>query len=210
MSLFPELDNLRLDDLVRHWHLPAPEGMQYALVWYGEVAHQIARKGERGVKFLFRDVRSASGPRLAGIISALSSPGVKVRGADSVFISHLDDKDPQVVSAAIDGLRLRGDDGQVDRVVTVMQRRRSPFIKGAALRYLSRFRPDRAYPILLGALQHRHFVLRMNAADELGDLGRPEAIPHIKALLDDPDADVRDAAQSAIDALNISRRTRRP
>ncbi len=46
--------------------------------------------------------------------------------------------------------------------------------------------------------------MRENAADELGELSEVEAIPYLRPLLDDAEADVRQAAQTAIAMLEES------
>ena len=66
---------------------------------------------------------------------------------------------------------------------------------------MARLHPDRAQPLLIEALKDPHFIVRENAADELGELDVVTAIPDLRQLLADSHPDVRQAAQTAIEIL---------
>lgn len=69
---------------------------------------------------------------------------------------------------------------------------------------MSRLHPDKAYPLLIEALKDPDFIVRENAADELGELDGAEAIPYLRPLLVDSHPDVQQAAQTAIAMLEES------
>ena len=55
---------------------------------------------------------------------------------------------------------------------------------------------------MIEALSDPDFIVRENAADELGELGVVEAIPYLRPSLEDACADVRQAAEMAIAFLH--------
>ena len=61
--------------------------------------------------------------------------------------------------------------------------------------------PNKALPLLIEALKDPDFIVRENAADELGELYEVEAIPYLHQLLRDSHPHVRQAAQTAIEML---------
>ena len=75
------------------------------------------------------------------------------------------------------------------------------YVRGSVLRFMSEFYPERAVGLLIDALNDAHFIVRENAADELGELEAVEALPFLRAKLEDPHPDVRQAAETAIEML---------
>ena len=61
-----------------------------------------------------------------------------------------------------------------------------------------------AKPLLYDALSSSHPIVRENAIDELDELDCKEALPRIRTLLDDPDKNVRQAAKTAIENLDMA------
>ena len=64
--------------------------------------------------------------------------------------------------------------------------------------------PDRAVPLLLGALRDPHHLVREQAVRELDKLDYTAALPRIEELCADPHPDVRQAALAAVDKLGSS------
>lgn len=56
-------------------------------------------------------------------------------------------------------------------------------------------------PSLIELLIHQDSRIRGDIADFLGTVGDPRAVPHLKALVNDPDPDVREAASDALERL---------
>jgi HEAT repeat protein len=78
----------------------------------------------------------------------------------------------------------------------------SEYVRGSVLRFIARVHPDKALPIFLEKLKDPHYIVRENAADELGDLGLPSVISDLRPLLLDPHPNVRQATETAIDMLS--------
>jgi hypothetical protein len=200
VSFYPELDQLNLEALAARFKMPPPEGEAYAAAYYSEVASLIAKQGERGIAFLEEQLDKEDTARMRAILFALTKPGLEKPLGTERLVSYLADARPEIVAATVDGLRRQRKADHTGRVLSLLHHP-SPYVRGSVLRFMSELHPDNALPLLFAALSDEHFIVRENAADELGELGRPEALPHLRSLLADPDPDVRQAAQTAIEIL---------
>ena len=210
----PEFNSLSLDQLIDVFHRPSPEGEDYAFEYYSEVALKIRQQGEIGVNALWNDIEKANIDRLRAIIVALSMPAItqpkliplandrllKLSGLLKKYLQH---DEPFVIMEAIDGLRHLEDRSVVNQVLTLRDHH-SPYVRGSVLRYMAKLWPEQSYQLLLNALSDQNFIVRESALDELGELGRPEAIPHIQLLLKDEHPDVQQAATTALGFLTNS------
>ena len=199
MSLYPELDTLSLDKLISRFRGAPVDGKQYATAYYMEVAHTIRREmGKEGVTFLkneFDNVKDV--PRLRALISALAARPAN-KSLEHRLLSLLKDKRPLIIMESIDGLRLlksRRAHGDIKKLFNT----RSPFVRGGVLRYMTRLYPDRALPLLVKAVKDTHYIVRQVAADELGEIGNAKAIFYLRPLLKDKNADVKQAASTALE-----------
>lgn len=202
MSLYPELNSLSLDKLINCFRGAPLEGKQYATVYYMEVAHTIRRKkGTNGVLFLeneFDKVKDVH--RLRALISALTAPPAN-KSLESRLLSFLKDKRSMVIMESIDGLRLlKSYRAQND--IKKLFNTPSPYVRGSVLRYMSELYPDRALPLLIKAVKDTHYIVRQVAADELGEIGNAKAILYLQPLLKDKNADVKQAACTAMETFS--------
>lgn len=204
MTFYPELDQLNLEELIARFEIPPPEGEEYADAYYLEVASLIGQKGEQGVAFLVEQLGKADTARLRAILSALTGAGLETPLTAEQLFSYLEDERPEIVAEAVDGLRRQCKKEGTGRVLGLLQHP-SPYVRGSVLRFMSQLHPDSALTLLINALKDKHFIVRENAADEMGELGKPEALPHLRSLLTDPNVDVRQAAQTAIEILEAKR-----
>ena len=199
MSLYPELDGLPWGDLVARFAGPAPEGEES--LFYDEVALAIREHGAPGTAFLLDQIGRTDDLRLEALLLALTTPQFdqQPRLRDTL-LGYLTDERPAIVAAALDGLWRQGERDVVDTVLA-MASHRSPWVRGAVLRYMSRLHPDSARPLLVAALSDPDFIVRENAIDELDELddGPGDAMPLIRSLLTDPHPHVRQAAQTALE-----------
>jgi len=76
----------------------------------------------------------------------------------------------------------------------------STFVSVVAADSLSRIGGP-AFRALVGALDHRRSQVRISACVALGETRRDDAVPYLKGRLQDKDARVREAAQTAIDTI---------
>lgn len=201
MGLYPELDDLSFDELVKRFQGPPPEGDEYAFVYYSEVALNLSKKGPEGTDFLQDRIGTADTEHLRAILFALAEPLTNDPAMRELLLSFLQDHRPMIVMEAVDALALQGETDALDRVLNLLEHS-SPYVRGSVLRYMRRLHPDRAMPILMESLEDEHPIVRAAAADEAGELGKAEAVLYLHRLLTDPDPDVRQAAQTAIEILD--------
>jgi HEAT repeat protein len=171
-----------------------------------EYACQIAESGPRGVRFLLKQLEGAHELRIRAILIALKvnvanqSPNMRKRVCEAAR-GLISDKRPMVVADAVDLLRscsFRSVKSQVIKLLT----HDSPFVVGSVLRYLSGLFPKEALPCLFEALRSSDPVVRQNGIDELDELGCTDALPAIRELTKDLNADVRMAADLAVKNLS--------
>jgi HEAT repeat protein len=202
MSFYPELDRLNLKELAELFRLPPPEGEDYATAYYQEIAHLIGSKGEEGITLLLDEIDRSNTAQLQAILFALSENTIEDIKLQKFLLTYLQDERPIIVMEAIDGLNRQGAKDAVDCVLA-LQEHPSPYVRGSVLRFMRSLYPDQALPLLIKALKDPDFIVRENAADELGELDRGEAIPHLRPLIKDSHPDVRQAAQTAIEMLEL-------
>jgi len=200
VSFYPELDQLNLEGLAARFRMPPPEGDEYGAAFYSEVASLIAKQGENGIAFLEEQIDEEDTPRMRAIIFALTEPGLQRSLGPERILPFLADARPEIVAAAVDGLRRLRNTALTERVLELLNHP-SPYVRGSVLRFLSELNPGTALPLLIEALKDNHFIVRENAADELGDLGSTEALPHLYSLLEDPHPHVRQATLAAIELI---------
>ena len=116
---------------------------------------------------------------------------------------YLNHSDSMIVAEAIDGLNHLGVVDFKDRVMA-LRNHSSPFVRGSVLRYAANLLPEQAFSLLIQALRDSDFIVRENAVDELGELGRVEAIPYLEVLVNDANPNVRQAVETAIHHLQES------
>jgi HEAT repeat protein len=201
MSLYRELDDLTLDQLIEQFQGPPNDGKQYCALFYADVAHRIRERGEAGVAFLLAERERIEGDadRLRAALDALAIvPGHEHPELASIYRSYLRDRRGLVVMEAVDGLRL-WQVRDAHEEVAALRRHRSPYVRGAVIRYLQDLFPDEAIPLALASLQDRHFVVRESAIDALDALDAIGALDAMRPLRDDPHPHVREAAQWAVE-----------
>jgi hypothetical protein len=198
MSLYRELEQLDLAALTDRFGKPAPEGEEYAAVYYEELASLIRRQGEKGASFLWAEINAADNPRLRAILFALTEPPNQDPRLKERLLSYLNHPEPMIIAEAVDGLARINANNALHRVQR-LHGHPSPYVRGAVLRYLRHVDPEQALPVLIDALKDADFIVRENAADELGELRAVEAIPHLRLAEKDPHPDVREAARTAIE-----------
>jgi HEAT repeat protein len=181
----------------RRHHIAAEE----AGLFLQETAVQIARHGREGAAFLLDQVRQVEADRLRAILLSFAFVGEEtlrpvLDRVRTALVAALASADAGVVAQAVDTANQLGLLDLADAIKPLAEHE-SPFVVGSVLRFLSEHFPAQARPILIRALQSPEPIVRQNAIDELDDLECKEALPSIVGLLNDPDADVREAAQWA-------------
>lgn len=214
MAFIPELEGRPIPELLTFLDT-AEDGVggvpeDELPLWLDEAARRIGESGAKGLEELLRRVTGpGDAPRLASVLlglsfvprEALAGRRDEVRGA---LLARALGASPHVAARAIDALRhleYREAQGQI----LPLLEHGSPYVVGSVLRYLSTHAPDIARPLLLKALNSPEPVIRSNAIDELDGLDCVEALPRLRALLTDPDENVRQAAQTAVENLEAVR-----
>ncbi len=201
MSFYPELLGLELPALAERFHGPAPDSQEYAYPFYAEVASLIREQGKSGIDFLLGETERASTDQLRAILFALTrQPKMRHPALLNLLRSSLRDERPLIVAEAVDGLWSQGQKSMTYDVLE-LQHHSSPFVRGSVLRFVSHSAPRCAPLLLIAALKDSDPLVRENAVDELHRLGTTNAIPQLRPLLHDEDADVRQAARTAVEDL---------
>jgi HEAT repeat protein len=198
MEIYPGLENLQLESLIERFQSPSPDEKKYRADYYMEIAERIC-ESEDGRRFLKQQVSHPDTARVRAALFALSEKS-STHNVVPLLLNALNDSRPLVVAEAIDGLRYIGYQTAMEQLVALISHP-SPYVVGAALRFIGAFDRDRAIPLLLNALAHPHFIVRENACDAVGDLEAIEAMSEVTQLLDDPHPDVREAARTALEDL---------
>jgi len=141
-------------------------------VFYEEVAMLLReREPQAGAAFLRGRAGSDQRPaRLAGALFGLSWHGAADVEHRPLLLGQLGHPDELVVQEAIDGLASLGSSQDLD-VVASHATHRSPYVRGAVLRYRQRVFDAAARPWLLAGLSDPDPVVRFWALDALDDLG---------------------------------------
>jgi hypothetical protein len=206
-----ELDNLSLEQLKTEFLLAGPNGTEYTATYSIEVALRLVRKGKEGWSYLWQVMYLVDADRLRAVIFGLTVPFSRTPPAVSLdeaerqalcerlaaFLAHSNE---HVIMEAVDGLRLARATHLSERVLLLAEHP-SPYVRGAALRFVAGLHPVDAFQRLVDGLQDAHFIVRECAADALGELGSPAAIPHLRPLLHDLHPHVRQAVETAINDL---------
>jgi HEAT repeat protein len=206
MSFFPDLATRPLQALVQAFdNGPAPADAvpeEEIPLWLDEVAVALAAKGDLGLDALLARLAGADEVRARAALLALAFDRAEFRmkrlpELQRLLVSFLEDPRPNVAAEAVRGLTSLGCTDTVNRLLPLLGHE-SPYLVGSVLAFLSRHYPEAARPALLLALRSPDPIIRQYAVDELDELGYAEALPHLRRLLADPDADVRLAAQTAV------------
>jgi hypothetical protein len=187
MSVYPELDGLSLAGLIQSFYGSPIDRKSYATAYYEEVAARIGEHGNDGVRFLMNQASSVDHdePRLRAVMLGLTMARVDDPWGERLLHAHLGDRRPSIVTGVIDGLTTLHALAAHDRVLALAAHR-SPYVRGAVLRYLAALFPDEARTLLLAGLRDRHFVVRESAIDELDEMEAAEAVDAIWPMLNDP------------------------
>lgn len=197
MSLYPELDGLSLAALIDHFESETADAITTESLYYSEVALKITQYGEPGVRFLFNEIEKANNIRLRAILGALGWTKTLPVDPGPLFAKYFTHSDPMIVAEAIDALRHQGECSVLPAAKQLCSHG-SPYVVGAALRYVTSCDAEGALPMLLNSLASSHPVVRQNAVDLLDEIQARDALPHLRRMLNDADPDVREAVNSAI------------
>lgn len=176
------------------------------ILWLSELAVRIAEADSSGVKFLLESAPDADESKLRAILLAASSARESLCSRKRAEVCRLagrllDHPQPLIVAEAVDTLASLAC-SSVQKRVSALIDRTSPYVVGSVLRYLAHVLGTKAVPTLLQGLESSESIVRENAVDELDELNYKPALASIRKLLNDPDADVRQAAKSAVANLN--------
>lgn len=189
-----------LNELIDRFEAPGPGQDKYDYAYYSELAIDIAKQGEAGIDVLLRFFPKANDAQLRAILFALPIYDTDRERLHRLLAQFLDDARPLIAAEAIDGLRYIGAGDVIDQVMDLLHHS-SPYVRGSALRYMSRLYPWKAYDLLIKSLQDPDYIVRENAIDELQELDATDAIPMLAPLLHDPHPYVRQAAETALSGL---------
>jgi len=202
MSVYPELDELSLPELIQRFLGPPLNGKTSATAYYMEVAARIGEQGNDGMRFLKEQVDRVADdePRLRAVMLGLMTPGLTDPWVERFLLARLGDRRPAIVMEAIVDLTALQTLAAHDQM-RALAAHRSPYVRGAVLRYLGALFPMEAKPLLLAGLTDRHFVVRESAVDALDEMNAVDTIDAIRPLRNDAHPHVRQAAEWAVEHL---------
>ncbi|MDQ6803999.1 MAG: HEAT repeat domain-containing protein [Actinomycetota bacterium] len=193
MGFIPELDGLSFEELAACFDGPPIDDLADApWVFYQEVAMLLReRNPDRAAAFLESRANSteADPGRLTGALLGLSHRGPSDHAYRPLFVKNLSHPHDIVVQEAIDSLA-QIQAAEEAGAVAELADHRSPYIRGAVLRYwMWVFGPD-ARPRLLAGFDDPDPTVRFWALDALDDLGEQADDRVIERSAHDSDPDV--------------------
>lgn len=208
-ELIDELRELTTDGLIRQFRRRKPRvkpSSGYVSFLHDEIAHELVKHGEDGIRVLLRALDSSDVIRYRSIIRAL---GWKAKTECSTYMPRI----RRILRAALKDPRpfvaedaLRSLTTQLLRVrkqrVLAMFRHGNPSMMSQALSHICRFYPRAARPCIETAMKSRYYLVRASAIDEIDDAGMREFLPEVRRLLADRHRDVRQAAETAVRNLS--------
>ena len=204
-----DLKQLNTDELIRQFRCRKPRvkpSSYYVSYLHDEIAFELARHGDDGIRALLGALDSSDVTRYRSILRALGSRKRK-RGSKykqrirEVLRAALKDPRPLVVAEALYSLTTKKLRVRKQRVLA-MFRHGNPSLVSQALRHLCRFYPSEVRPYIETALESRDYLVRETAVDEIDDAGWIEFLPQVRRLLTDRHQDVRQAAATAVRNLS--------
>ena len=213
-GVYPELDNLSLEELIGCFHGLLIDGPEYGGYYYDQVVLMIRRQGQPGNRYLMaqlQEINPEDEDRVRSLIEGLTFPAFRREGMRALaprdknrvrkwLRKYLDDQRPFIVGDAIGGLAVLNDEKIVERILALRDHAHY-FVRYSVLYYMNKLYPERAFPMLLEALKDQEEFVREMTADWLAGSGEAEAIPHLRSLLNDRDEHVRESAQNVIESI---------
>ncbi|GEM_PF-2636043 len=202
MGVYRDIHDAPLERLLRWWSgaIPPPDGFEVG--YLDEVAFALSKHPPEGVMVLKQWLYSDDLDRRSAALASLAYPDVADEEVRDALTRAFDDGPRDV--------RYRALWGFIHLEYFPLERRRvSDLLESGdqrmtalAMVYLSRAYPSEAISILRAALLSLNPRMREYACDEIGDGGISELSEQMRALLEDPDKDVAQAAQINLEFFN--------
>ena len=116
---------------------------------------------------------------------------------DQVLLKQLSDPSPEVREEAAEDILATGI--ALDALATLITTDPSPDVRAAATYSLKESEDPGAVDVLILGLDDKNPEVLEEVIDGLWLLGDPRALPHLRRMLDNPNEDVRDAAEYALE-----------
>ena len=120
---------------------------------------------------------------------------------DKDLLRRLKDDSAEVRADAVESIEPA--DKGLDYLREAISTDPSPEVRSAATNALQESEDPKAVDILVMALDDEDPEVVVDAIDALWFIEDPRAIPHLQRMLEHPDEDVREAAESALDDLQL-------
>ena len=164
--------------------------------FYDVLAYNLAKANRQRFE---GELQSLSGKRLRAAICGLGMAASPDNGTSDLVFRYVGDSDPFVAAAAIDALQRIG---SVDwPKIEPTLGHPSAYVRGAALRFARARLGACSLPILVEHLRDDDPIVRQNALDELDGIATPHEVPLVAFYLEDPSAEVRQAARTLLDSV---------
>jgi hypothetical protein len=173
--------------------------------YFSELCFLIAEQEESGISFLLKlcNEKNLRSTHIRSIISAFNNEKIKKNKNSNAVFEKLcfyfeNFTGTLVLAEVIDGL---SNFNFSEKKIIALLNHKSPYVVGAALRFLRKKNFPEIFSILVEKLSSPSWIIASNAIDELEEIGDKNAIPHIQPYLRDRRKFVREAAKFAIDSL---------
>jgi hypothetical protein len=164
--------------------------------FYDVLAYNLAKSHRQQVEGM---LQSLSSKRLRAAICGLGLAAPYDNGSGAVVSRYITHSNALVVAAAIDALQRIGSVEWAE--VKPALQHPSAYVRGAALRFARSKLGAESVPVLIEGLRDSDVIVRQNALDELDGVATSQEIPHIALCLNDPSAEVRQAAQTLLESI---------
>ena len=153
--------------------------------------------------YFLNNLNRFKGKRMRAALFGLGFHQMKSEKLKKTLESSLHNSDELIVSEAINSLIKLEYFNFSDELMHLFLKHDSPYIRSIMLKYVRCSLKSEAFQLLIKYLVDDHFIVRESAIDELVSLNSKQSITYIKNLLNDPSAEVREAASSAIQELEL-------
>ena len=202
MSLYPEMEEASLDQLILWWNSDIPKWADDRRLFMDEVAFAMTELGQPGIEYLKQFVLSNDIEWRKSSVYFLADKSIMDEETVSFLKDAYFEDDPELKWIALLGFIKIEQFPFPRELVEQNLGSLNQSLSGYAMIYLSYAYPDETDLILRNGLLNNRPKVRMMACDEIGDRNLTQLRNDVERLRTDPDRDVRQAANTALEGFD--------